>query len=89
MQSFEKRLWKIIRDFALLARTDPAQLVLALRVVELQEKVDAQLKDSAAGVAPAWALSCVCAPCWSRLGGMWSGLMGTVGLLRACPCVWT
>ena len=49
LQKFEERLWNIVRDFARLARANPAQLVLALRVIELQEIVDAQLKDSAGG----------------------------------------
>ena len=47
LQKFEERLWNIVRDFARLARVNPAQLVLALRVIELQEIVDTQLKDSA------------------------------------------
>ena len=40
---FEERLWSIVRRFLVLARTDPARLVAAVRVVELQQMVDAQL----------------------------------------------
>ena len=36
------------------ACANPAQLVLALRVIQLQEIVDAQLKDSAGGHLQAW-----------------------------------
>lgn len=46
---FEERLWSIVRRFLTLARADPARLVAAVRIVELQQLVDAQLADSAAG----------------------------------------
>lgn len=44
---FEERLWSIIRNFVTLGREMPAMLVNAVRIVELQELVDAKLEASA------------------------------------------
>ena len=43
---FEERLWSIIRNFVTLGRDNPAALVNAVRIVELQEMVDAKLEAS-------------------------------------------
>jgi len=47
MVKFEERLWSIIRNFVTLGRDMPAMLVNAVRIVELQEMVDAKLEASA------------------------------------------
>lgn len=47
MVKFEERLWGIIRNFVTLGRDNPAMLVNAVRIVELQEMVDAQLDATA------------------------------------------
>lgn len=46
MHRFEERLWSIIRNFIELGRANPALLVSAVRVVEMQETVDKQISDS-------------------------------------------
>ena len=46
MVKFEERLWSIIRNFVTLGRDNPAALVNAVRIVELQEMVDAKLEAS-------------------------------------------
>ncbi|KAK9812960.1 hypothetical protein WJX72_006516 [[Myrmecia] bisecta] len=46
MGKFEERLWSIIRNFITLGRENPAMLVNAVRIVELQELVDKQLEAS-------------------------------------------
>lgn len=47
MVKFEERLWSIIRNFVTLGRDMPAMLVNAIRIVEVQEMVDAKLEASA------------------------------------------
>ena len=46
MGKFEERLWSIIRNFIVLGRSNPALLVSAVRVVEMQETVDKQIAAS-------------------------------------------
>ena len=46
MVKFEERLWSIIRNFLVLGSENPAMLVNAIRVVDLQEQVDAKLEES-------------------------------------------
>ena len=46
MGRFEERLWSIIRNFVELGRSNPALLVSAVRVVEMQETVDSQISAS-------------------------------------------
>ena len=46
MGKFEERLWSIIRNFIVLGRANPALLVSAVRVVEMQETVDKQIAAS-------------------------------------------
>lgn len=46
MGRFEERLWSIVRNFIVLGRTNPALLVSAVRVVEMQETVDKQISAS-------------------------------------------
>lgn len=46
---FEERLWSIIRNFLNLGRENPSMLVNAVRVVELQEMVEAASSASSAG----------------------------------------
>lgn len=52
MVKFEERLWSIIRNFVSLGREMPAMLVNAVRIVELQELVDAKLEASAHSKLP-------------------------------------
>lgn len=47
MVKFEERLWGILRNFVTLGRDNPAMLVNAVRIVELQEMVDARLEATA------------------------------------------
>ena len=47
MVKFEEKLWGIIRNFVTLGREMPAMLVNAVRIVEVQELVDAKLEASA------------------------------------------
>ena len=54
LSKLEERLWSIVKRFLILAREDPARLVAAVRIVELQEMVDAQLAESGAGTASLW-----------------------------------
>lgn len=49
MGKVEERLWSIIRNFATLGRDQPAMLVNAVRIIELQEMVDRQLEASGKG----------------------------------------
>lgn len=49
MTKFEERLWSLIRDFVELGHNNPAMLVAAVRVVEIQEMVDKQLESSGRG----------------------------------------
>ena len=58
MGKFEERLWSIIRNFIVLGRANPALLVSAVRVVEMQETVDKQI---AASGKCTWHLYIVCA----------------------------
>ena len=51
---FEERLWSIVRNFIVLGRDNPAMLVNAVRIVELQEIVDRQLEAS--GHSAPWPL---------------------------------
>ena len=53
MGKFEERLWSIIRNFIVLGRSNPALLVSAVRVVEMQETVDKQIAASGKCVDPA------------------------------------
>ena len=46
MGKFEERLWSIIRNFIAYGRQNPAMLVNAVRIVEIQETVDKQLESS-------------------------------------------
>ena len=46
MGKFEERLWSIIRNFIAYSRQNPAMLVNAVRIVEIQETVDKQLEAS-------------------------------------------
>ena len=46
MVKFEERLWSIIRNFVVLGRENQAMLVNAIKIVELQENVDAKLESS-------------------------------------------
>ena len=50
MTKFEERLWSLIRDFVELGHNNPAMLVAAVRVVEIQEMVDKQLESSGRGI---------------------------------------
>ena len=54
---FEERLWSIIRNFVTLGRDNPAALVNAVRIVELQEMVDAKLEASTNSELPHCGLS--------------------------------
>lgn len=47
MVKFEEKLWSKIRNFVTLGREMPAMLVNAVRIVEVQELVDAKLEASA------------------------------------------
>ena len=49
MGKVEERLWSVVRNFAALGRDAPAQLVNAVRIIELQEMVDKQLEASGKG----------------------------------------
>ena len=55
MTKFEERLWSLIRNFVELGHSNPAMLVAAVRIVEIQEMVDKQLESSGRGkhTAPA------------------------------------
>ena len=62
MGKFEERLWSIVRGFLEVSQRDPALLVSALQVVELQELVDARLLaagPAAAGLRKAWRRRCL------------------------------
>ena len=52
MAKFEKRLWAIVRNFVELGRSQPAQLVNVVRIIELQEMVDRQLEANPSSAAP-------------------------------------
>ena len=62
MGKFEERLWSIIRNFIVLGRANPALLVSAVRVVEMQETVDKQI---AASGKCARSFLCACSRCCS------------------------
>lgn len=49
MTKFEERLWSLIRNFVELGHNNPAMLVAAVRIVEIQEMVDKQLESSGRG----------------------------------------
>lgn len=49
MTKFEERLWSLIRNFVELGHNNPAMLVAAVRIVEIQEMVDKQLESSGQG----------------------------------------
>ena len=49
MTKCEERLWSLIRNFVELGHNNPAMLVAAVRVVEIQEMVDKQLESSGRG----------------------------------------
>lgn len=61
MGKFEERLWSLIRNFVQLGHSNPAMLVNAVRIVELQEMVDKQLEASGRGGSEA--VAC-CAVLW-------------------------
>ena len=64
MGKFEERLWSLVRNFVQLGHSNPAMLVNAVRIVELQEMVDKQLEASGRGGSEA----CVnCAKPWLSL----------------------
>jgi hypothetical protein len=46
---FEERVWSIIRNCVRLGQENPALLVTAARIVQLQETVDIQLEASGTG----------------------------------------
>ena len=50
MTKFEERLWSLIRNFVELGHNNPAMLVAAVRIVEIQEMVDKQLESSGRGM---------------------------------------
>lgn len=50
MTRFEERLWSLIRNFVELGHNNPAMLVAAVRIVEIQEMVDKQLESSGRGI---------------------------------------
>ena len=52
MTKFEERLWSLIRRFVELGHNNPAMLVAAVRIVEIQEMVDKQLESSGKGDSP-------------------------------------
>ena len=52
MTKFEERLWSLIRKFVELGHNNPAMLVAAVRIVEIQEMVDKQLESSGKGGSP-------------------------------------
>lgn len=52
MGKFEERLWSLIRNFVQLGHSNPAMLVNAVRIVELQEMVDKQLEASGRAAVP-------------------------------------
>ncbi|KAL3132011.1 hypothetical protein ABBQ32_008631 [Trebouxia sp. C0010 RCD-2024] len=52
MTKFEERLWSLIRNFVELGHNNPAMLVAAVRVVEIQEMVDKQLESSGRAAVP-------------------------------------
>lgn len=54
MARFEERLWSLIRNFVELGHNNPAMLVAAVRIVEIQEMVDKQLESSGRGTVQAW-----------------------------------
>ena len=54
MNKFEERLWSIIRNFVELGRANPALLVSAVRVVEMQENVDKQITASGQCASPGY-----------------------------------
>ena len=45
MGKFEERLWSVVRNFLSISRENPALLVTAVQIIELQELVDAQLRS--------------------------------------------
>jgi exocyst complex component 3 len=49
MGQLEERLWSRVRNYRALARADPAALVAALQVVEMQEALDAELLPAGQG----------------------------------------
>lgn len=59
MTKFEERLWSLIRNFVELGHNNPAMLVAAVRIVEIQEMVDKQLESSGTGIDH----SAVCKTC--------------------------
>lgn len=60
MTKFEERLWSLIRNFVELGHNNPAMLVAAVRIVEIQEMVDKQLESSGRGKHVLFCMSCAC-----------------------------
>ena len=58
MTKFEERLWSLIRNFVELGHNNPAMLVAAVRIVEIQEMVDKQLESSGRGTPSVAAQLC-------------------------------
>ena len=58
MTKFEERLWSLIRNFVELGHNNPAMLVAAVRIVEIQEMVDKQLESSGRGTPSVAASQC-------------------------------
>ena len=66
MGKFEERLWSLIRNFVQLGHSNPAILVNAVRIVELQEMVDKQLEASGRGGSEACACCAMLSVCLSQ-----------------------
>ena len=59
MTKFEERLWSLIRSFVELGHNNPAMLVAAVRIVEIQEMVDKQLESSGGGTHHSLIMICL------------------------------
>lgn len=89
MTKFEERLWSLIRNFIELGHNNPAMLVAAVRIVEIQELVDKQLESSGRGTThsavcmPRPASPCLALPC---LAFPYQKLHAEHQPVRAFPC---
>lgn len=59
LSALEERLWSTIRAYRVLAHHNPAPLVAALQVIELQEMVDDRLYEGAASLRKGWRKRCL------------------------------
>lgn len=59
MTKFEERLWSLIRNFVELGHNNPAMLVAAVRIVEIQEMVDKQLESPGKGTMSETYMPCM------------------------------